>query len=181
MKTIMVLFLSVLSLPCFAATVWEAAASGDLASIQNYIENVGVKIDSVDKKSGDTLLSAAVKGGQLPVVKYLLDKGAALTLATDKPGMDILYRALDDGLQDPRIVALILGKWQGKFNPPQKGGANIVTIVSLALLKAVAASTNYDVDTDQLDPTTQFAGDEGTAFYGLFTYDKYSLKGTSNF
>lgn len=56
--------------------IWKAAAEGDMVTLSNYIERIGVNVDTTDAQSY-TPLMYAVKYGQVDVAQYLLKKGAS--------------------------------------------------------------------------------------------------------
>jgi ankyrin repeat protein len=74
--TLLMLFRVTLS---FASNIWEAAFSGDLGTVQNFVEKIGMKVD-VTNKIGMSPLYYAVTGGQPAVVQYLIDNKADVNL-----------------------------------------------------------------------------------------------------
>jgi ankyrin repeat protein len=70
-------FLSVYLLlvqPALATALHEAAAKGDLASVQQLLK-AGADLNDVDE-NGNSVMRRAVTGGQLDVVKFLIARGA---------------------------------------------------------------------------------------------------------
>ena len=82
----------------FEPDIFIAAKEGKLSSIQNLIEKEGIDINKQVEKNyndliiykGDTALHVACEKGHLPVVQYLIEKGANIE-AKDKDQRTTLY------------------------------------------------------------------------------------------
>ena len=85
------------------ANIWEAAETGDLAAIQNYVDSGG-DLDLVDVDGYQPLVLAAF-GGQFEAVKLLLDKKADVNVA-GIDGSTALHLAAQNG--DVTITQLLV-------------------------------------------------------------------------
>jgi ankyrin repeat protein len=73
------------------ALLLDAAAKGDLKKVQELVDK-GANVNEASKVNGVTPLIAACLNGRVDVVKYLLDKGAAVDTRTSF-GVDALMAA----------------------------------------------------------------------------------------
>ena len=70
----------------------QLASEGNLEEMKAMIENFGLTLKEVDE-SGQTMLHAATKTGQIQVMRYLIDSGINID-ATDSDGNTALHIAV---------------------------------------------------------------------------------------
>eukprot|EP00457_Paulinella_chromatophora_P000717 gb/GEZN01000717.1/.p1 GENE.gb/GEZN01000717.1/~~gb/GEZN01000717.1/.p1 ORF type:complete len:1135 (+),score=233.59 gb/GEZN01000717.1/:179-3583(+) len=82
----------------------EACGSGDLSAVEAYAQRGG-NFDSVADSKGDTGLILAARAGTFPVVKFLLERGAAVNRTNDSGSSALLASAMRG--HDSVVSALI--------------------------------------------------------------------------
>ena len=124
----LLLLLLLLALPAAAVPLHEAATAGNLTLVQTLIEAQGVKVD-ITNEQGETALCAAAREGHLPIVQYLVGKGANVNF--QKVKATLYWEDLSAGSNGPlhmavdgnhgQVVAFLL-KQGAKVNTPGFNG-----------------------------------------------------------
>jgi uncharacterized protein len=85
---------------------YGAAGLGWIGQVERYL-NEGRDIDGKSPKEGWTMLMTSARGGHLNIVKYLVEKGAALDVASFEDCTALDYAA---GAGQPHVVKYLLNK-----------------------------------------------------------------------
>ncbi|XP_053549194.1 CARD- and ANK-domain containing inflammasome adapter protein-like [Bombina bombina] len=91
--------------PSVPANIFDAAANGDLTILEAMLKSTNI---NAVNQNGDTLLHVAAANGQVPVIEFLISKGAKVD-ANDKNQRTPLHRAAQNGHAEAVRVLLRAG------------------------------------------------------------------------
>ena len=98
MKNIGLLLLMLVMLNPLYASILQKANEGDLAGVQECIEN-GAKLNTQDN-SGKTALMGASFNGELEIVKLLVESGADINIQDKNDNKALGFASADEGYKE---------------------------------------------------------------------------------
>ncbi len=153
--------------PTQRKSTWDAAKEGDLKIIQQIITEHPGWVDSRQKKKegeGLTPLALAVINDHLPVVKFLVEKGANVNFR-DESGQTILHMAARTG--DIRLIEYLLKNGAKKdINAKSNKGRTPLAEVLRASKDSII---HLDIETKELDTQEKLRAELSSALDQLAT------------
>ena len=123
----------------FGTWLHVAASKGQLEIVKTLVEEFGLGVDTGDPISGGSPVHSAALEGNYSVVKYLLDRGAALD--TSEPNRNPLFGAILGG--NVEIARLLIS--YGLDKSVSYSGASTQETDALAFAKERGAVEFFDV------------------------------------
>ena len=82
-KNIMLFTFLSITLSVFSDDIWNSAYYGDINSVKNFIEKIGVDVNTTDKNL-NTPLHFASSAGKYEIIQYLIIKNANVNLLNNQ-------------------------------------------------------------------------------------------------